>query len=180
MTNVALSVGHGKTTINGQKTDDPGAVYYGIEEHRVCQDIVDMVRILCADFGGVHVYPVTVGTLEEKVNQINRLNFDYAIEIHLNAFENPDTTGSEVLYQGGSKTEQRLAEHYASYLSGVLHTRNRGVKGVNKYFLRETNCPAIITEAEFLSNPQIAEGLTKGFLRQCIAFAHAKAIVSTA
>jgi len=176
---IALCIGHGLKTFRRSEVYDPGAAWHGVEEYRACREIAAMIVDLCAPILGLEVSCMPVGTPQQRVRDVNDLDPEYAVELHLNASRDESVRGCECLFFPGSERGEELAVHFASYLSEVLHTRNRGVRArEDLYFLRATRCPAIITEAEFVSHPDVAWGISEGFMRQCIAFAHARAIAN--
>ena len=108
--------------------------------------------------------------LTGKVKQINAGNCDLAIEIHFNAGGNASTKGCETLFYPGSKTGLEAARRIQLPLAKAMETKSRGCKpgwykmdrpGVvdfygdedgdemPDYFLRATNCTALILEPEF-------------------------------
>jgi len=107
---------------------------------------------------------ITTYSLKEKVTTVNSLSAACALEIHFNS--NVDADGAETLYCPGSKAGKSLAEVVQIAMTDKLFVKNRGVKEgwyrmepphVNPnakpdYFLKYTNCPAIIVEPEFMSN----------------------------
>lgn len=103
-------------------------------------------------------YMIGTGQLALKVADVNYLELDCCVELHLNA---GGGHGHETLYCPGSAKGELLAASVNHQISIVMNNRNRGVKegyhrmkpenGPN-YFLSATNCPAIITELYFLDN----------------------------
>ncbi len=98
------------------------------------------------------------GPLPKQIAEVNELNADCAIELHLNA---GGGHGYETLYCPGSERGEDLAQVVNSAIGSVLNSRDRGVKegwyrmapeNGPDYFLKVTNCPAIITEMFFLDN----------------------------
>lgn len=112
-----------------------------------------------------------VGKLGQKVKQINAADCDIAIEIHFNGGGDARTRGAETLYCPGSTKGKRLARLIQAELFPAMKTIDRGIKegwykmdrpGVEDYagdvegdekidyFLRKTNCPAVIIEPNFI------------------------------
>ena len=125
------------------------------------------------------------GDHEQKVSGINLIEPDLALEIHFNGFRNPIVGGAETLHDTGGesltlagKVQDRLVRH--------LGLRNRGIKpgwfqgDKSKglvYFLWATDCPAIITEGLFLTNPEEAKLLLKPTTRYAYALGIAEGII---
>ena len=170
---VALSAGHGKRIGHaGIIVYDPGAVYYGIAEHDVCLGIVNMVFALCNKIPELELIEIPPDTLQEKVSFINAYGAEVAIELHLNSATDTKVRGTECLYYPGSAEGFKIALQLSKTISTNINTPNRGIKErPDLYFLRKTRCPAVVLEADFLSNKNFATEITEGFVRQKIAYA---------
>lgn len=158
---VAISVGH-----NPRK---PGASFKNKTEYSE--------TILMAAFAiqhlqrdGHHAFLIGTGSLKKKVDEINSLGVDCAVEIHLNKAGGVGH-GCETLYCPGSIAGESLANDIHAILIEATGNRDRGVKpgwhrmdqpGVEDYpgdidgdekkdyFLEKTNCPAVIIEPYFI------------------------------
>ncbi|RLG69650.1 MAG: hypothetical protein DRO04_03080 [Candidatus Iainarchaeum archaeon] len=170
---VALSAGHGKKEgVAGIIVYDPGAVYYGMAEHDVCLEIVEMVSSLCNHIPNLELVLIPPDTLHEKVAHVNASGADCAFEVHLNSATDTRVRGTEVLHFPGSSKGFKIATELSKWLSDFIGSPNRGPKPrSDPYFLKRTKCPAVIVEAEFLSNENVARELSEGFLKQKIAYA---------
>jgi len=102
-------------------------------------------------------YIVGTGDLKKKVKEINKLKLDCCLELHLNA---GGGRGAETLYCPGSTDGLKFANIIHKEIVSIAG-KDRGVKpGFFKmdsknppdYFLKKTNCPAIILEHYFLDN----------------------------
>lgn len=162
MTRVALSIAHYSAR--------QGASHGGVTEFaestvwtQLIQDALDMY--------GVSYYPVPPGKLPTKIKALNAADCDLAIETHFNSAVG--AKGCETLYCPGSTKGKRAAELMQEVLVDTLGVRDRGAKegwykmdrpGVldfygdvdgdetPDYFLRATNCTALILEPEFIQN----------------------------
>ena len=160
---VAVSVGH--------NPENPGFKVNNVSEYSEMSVLVGMV-VQKIQRVGHEAYHVGTGELEEKVDYINAIAPDCAIELHLNA---GGGHGYETLHYPGSVQGKALASSVNSSVGLVLNSRNRGIKegwyrmdrpGVEDYqgdvdgdenidyFLAQTNCPAIIFEMYFLDNAE--------------------------
>jgi N-acetylmuramoyl-L-alanine amidase len=117
---------------------------------------------------------------------VNDLRPDLLISIHANWVDgNPSARGCEVWFsdEGGPSRVQKSQAAAAAVLRSI--TRNtqvpsRGVKNKDYVILRRTQCPAILVEMEFLSNPQGAEALGRSEFRQRMAESIAEGMVEWA
>lgn len=100
---------------------------------------------------------------------------DIAIETHFNSSDNKKASGFEVLYSKGRETSKQLAmcmvEGLKKYLPFPIRRENGLYEVDNIYLLKAVNCPIVITEALFLSNP---------FEQQYLLFPNAIKILSNA
>ena len=137
--------------------------------------------------------PVPTGLMRDKVKFINQSGPDLAIEIHFNSAKVGGKhvgRGSETLYKPGNDRSKHAATIIQAYLGDVFPP-NRGAKegwyrmdrpGVTDYqgdvegdekidyFLRETNCPSIIIEPEFIHRHDVIDA---GMGRGCLAITNA-------
>lgn len=161
---ILISAGHNKRR--------QGATYKAVTEFILSDKWADLITI----FVGDKAVRVPNGTLRDKVKFINETESDIAIEIHFNSAKkwkdlNNDGIvddaeliaigrGSETLYMPNSVNGKRAAIIMQSNL-GHLMQPDRGAKegwyqmnpskGAD-YFLRKTNCTALIIEPEFIHN----------------------------
>ncbi len=189
---IAISVGHGYRKISGndQGCDyecDPGAVNkkIGITEFEAVGLIKNALRSMLK-FTSIEVVNIPPATLQERIRIIRaehrRAFIELAIEIHLNSFRDKRVNGSEVWHCTGDEEGRLASLHFLEGFKKTLSFRNRGVKkSINLAFLRvlrDQGPVAILTEAAFISNHEVATDLKKGILIQKIAWAHALGIWS--
>ncbi len=74
------------------------------------------------------------------------------------------------------KESNHLAGLILEELCKNLHSKNRGVRQANFYVLRGAYMPAVLVEAEFISNPKCEKKLKKAKYRQKIAYGIFKGI----
>lgn len=101
-------------------------------------------------------------SLRYKTNLVNEENADIAIETHFNsafsaAFASM-SKGTEVIYYPdstkGKELAQVLAESFRTFLPFVMRRGGSGLHTSSKlHVLKAIECPTIITEICFLSNP---------------------------
>ena len=83
----------------------------------------------------------------------NNWGADLFISIHCNSAERVDAEGTETYHYPGSSEGLRLAGCIQQHMTEALLTEDRGVKEANFQVLRETDCPAVLVECGFISNP---------------------------
>lgn len=87
---------------------------------------------------------------------INKLNPEFIISLHANAF-NTTASGSEVLFAKGSSESKRLAGILQLNILDCLKLPNRGIKDLYEedrggYLLYKTKAPCVIIEPFFIDN----------------------------
>ncbi|MBQ8432711.1 MAG: N-acetylmuramoyl-L-alanine amidase [Clostridia bacterium] len=85
------------------------------------------------------------------------------VSIHMNSYPLPQYHGLQVWYSPNHGTSQGIAEQMQSTVAATLQPENdRCVKaaGSNIYLLHHLQCPAVLVECGFLSNPTEAERLS--------------------
>lgn len=111
--------------------------------------------------------------------ELKELKVTSAIELHFNA-ATPAAHGSEMLYWHKSKKSEKLAQCLQDQVVETFGVKDRGVKpktakSRGARFLKETHCPAVITEPFFGSNQEdwdmfehsfdtLGSSLAKGFI----------------
>lgn len=107
--------------------------------------------------------------LKKRTEIANSMNPNYFVSIHCNSVDNaPYAKGTETYYSSGSVLGEKLATNIQNELIKKLSTTNRGTKTANFYVLRNSNSPAILTELEFISNPETEKDLnSEEFQNKC-------------
>jgi hypothetical protein len=168
MYRVAISAGH---HVDAQGADRKGITEFS-ETVPWQQQLIETTEEVCKKRRqDVEVIEIETGKLGKKVRQINQAECDLAIEIHFNAASDDSATGCEILYCPGSDAGAVAGRSMQLQLASAMGTKSRGVKpgwyrmdrpGVvdfygdkdgdemPDYFLRATNCVALIIEPEFL------------------------------
>ena len=183
---VAVSAGH--------HPEAKGAVWDGVAEYdetTVWQaELIKQLEGLKTD-PNLYMQPkfVKTGKLKAKVDEINAMEPDLAIEIHFNA--GALTDGCETLYAPSSVKGLEWGKRIHKAMADAMGNRNRGVKagwykmdqpgvvdydgdvdGDEKpdYFLVRTQCVALILEPEFMCR---IETIRRKPLIACVAIANA-------
>jgi len=190
---VAVSAGHNPEA-KGAKTRDPvdrNKFIAEYDETTVWQaELIKQLEGLKTD-PNLYLQPkfVQTGGLKAKVEEINAMKPDLAIEIHFNA--GAKTGGCETLYAPNSVTGLKWAKVIHTAMAIAMANKNRGVKegwykmdrpgivdydgdvdGDEKpdYFLMKTQCVALILEPEFMYK---IDNIRKKPLITCVAIANA-------
>jgi len=158
----------------GHTTSKPGArnKKYGFTEHSVAVEVVYLLMEMLEKEG--YEVKTFFGNLRAKVSNINRGNFDLALDIHFNADPETEDTddkkgyGCGVVYYPHSEKRRIQAKIMADAIAKTIGERSIGAipgyywggktpgKKVD-YFLKHTNCPAFIPEPGFIDNNAFCE-----------------------
>jgi hypothetical protein len=153
MARVFINPGHGK-----HKGDfDPGAVGpTGRMEADHTLMIGDALALFLKEAGHTvllfqdgdpKLYPIS--------NASNQWKAEYFVSIHRNAAAAANAAGIETYsLTGTGKGREMAVAVQASLAKAFPDSPNRGAKTANFHVLRETNCPAILAEVGFISNPR--------------------------
>lgn len=127
-------------------------------------------------------------SLPERVNRANSVYsktkdiYDvYLISIHGNAAENKNAHGVEVWTSKGETKSDKIAVHFYNKLKR-LGWKMRPTNSVeldkeeNFYILKNTICPAVLTENGFYTNPDECKKMLDFYWQKEIALAHFDAI----
>ncbi len=157
---IAISAGHYISERNGVMRYDPGVVNGDLTEEYIVGVIYRCILTCLKDFKGMEIIEIPRTHLVDRVRIVNLFRPDLAIEVHMNGFHDTGVSGTETLYHGNSEKGKIYAKIMNDHIVNRLQSRDRGIKPRNNLlFLRATTCPAIITEAEFLSNTVVADRL---------------------
>ena len=149
---ICIIVGHGKSKSGGY---DSGAVSRDgkYEEFRIAKEIAKYA----ADYLGCSLMNYEGNLyLTDRIKAVNRADYDFVAEIHLNA---GGGKGTEVFYYNGSPTGRKAAEAITAEIAKEFTVPDRGAKvrlGKNgkDYFaiIRDTKPTAILVETLFIDN----------------------------
>lgn len=128
--------------------------------------------------------------LQKRVDKATDFKADFLISIHLNSAPDTKVRGFEVFVpeQGKHVSKSReLAEIVKADL--LAHAKkdsqfksywDRGVKTAPFYILRNSRCPTILIELEFITNPKGEELIRSSIYRQRLANILAQSIIKYA
>ena len=116
--------------------------------------------------------------MHNRVSMINASGADYMISIKKNSYPEAEISGPQVFYYGSSEMSKKLAEAVQAQLIVDLQPpKEREIKtGNDLYILKNSQCPGVIVECGFLSNPTECENLQNPQYQQAVAAAIARAI----
>lgn len=149
---VILDAGHGGS--------DEGAKVHFFQEKRVTLSTVLLLKKQLEEMG----YRVILTRsrdvyipLHRRVSIANRTRAVVFVSVHYNASQSREAKGIEVFYCSGQSAWRAQASKglAASILSQLItHTQaeSRGVKSGNFHVIRETEMPAVLVEAGFITN----------------------------
>ena len=109
--------------------------------------------------------------LSERIKEVNKNNFDFIAEIHLNA---GGGTGSEVYYSKGNKDGQTAAALISDSIAFTFDIKNRGAKTKlnaqgKDYFgiIRQTKPTAVLIETVFIDSSDLEKVKTASGQKAC-------------
>lgn len=101
-----------------------------------------------------------IADIKMRETIVNNIQNPVFISIHLNKFQESKYWGAQVFYSNGNTTSQPLGESVqASLIEGLRKENHRKAKQAASsiYLMKKLQCPAIIVECGFLSNPEEEE-----------------------
>ena len=136
---------------------EPGACVGGVTEAGL---VMRIARFTCEELSlrGHEVRltrdgPIEDSELDWRSALANDWGADLFISLHCNAASRIEAEGTEVYHFPGSEQGEKLARLLQHHLTQALLTEDRGVKTANFQVLRETDCPAVLVECGFITNP---------------------------
>jgi len=153
---ICINAGHGPKGVNNSSSNgiDPGAIGpSGYKEYIETKEIADSVSTKLK-FNRLETLVIQDGDLWDVTNQSNAWKSDYFISIHCNSYSDYSANGVETFSLASTGKGRMLAESIHKELVPATGLFDRGLKTANYHVLRETDCPAILTEIGFISNPK--------------------------
>lgn len=116
-------------------------------------------------------------SLMEIAQKANKSNPDLFLSLHYNAAKNANLSGTEIYIASPGKTDRynshlKFANQVANQVDDLslpfngIKSRKEGV-----YVLQNVNCPSILIEAGYMSNPKDLEKITSSSFRESLAVA---------
>ena len=183
---------------NGHGIDTPGkrspiwSNNTQLFEWKFNRDIVDYIiqYLQVANISYVKLVEETQDiSLKDRVDRINSIFKEYKdkykiylISVHGNAADNaPTANGIEVFTSIGETKSDIIAEVFYEKLKNLgwkmrPNRSNKGGKEENFYILKNSHCPAVLTENGFYTNEEECKKMLEFYWQKEIALAHYKAI----
>ena len=96
-----------------------------------------------------------ISDLKERVRICNQINSAVLLSIHQNNFTDSKYSGAQVFYSSTDGSEQLAREIQDAFVSTINPGSNRNVKKAKGiYVLENIQCPGVLIECGFLSNPE--------------------------
>jgi N-acetylmuramoyl-L-alanine amidase len=114
--------------------------------------------------------------LDSRVAMSNQLRNAIFVSIHLNWAKRSRASGVETYFY--SPRASRLAANIQREITRPYGANSRGVKKARFYVLRNNKLPAVLVESGFVSNPSENRSLQNPQIRQKIAEAVARGILT--
>lgn len=89
---------------------------------------------------------------------IEQARADIVISVHMNKFTSSQRKGPQVFYQTGENDGKALADSLQKVFNDFVGVAREPLAG-DYYMCREIDCPSVIVECGFLSNPEDAANL---------------------
>lgn len=141
---IVIDAGHGG--------NDHGAVYGNFNEKDITLSIAREIQKLNGKQDQYEVVLIrnedTYPSLSERTSQINKLNPEMVISLHVNTSLQQETSmrGTEVYVQNSEDSKKLAGKIYKKFKVRKIEERN------NLHMLRETKAPAVLVELGFLNN----------------------------
>lgn len=141
---IVIDAGHGG--------NDHGAVYGNFNEKDITLSIAREIQKLNGNQDQYEVVLIrsedTYPSLSERTSQINKLNPEMVISLHVNTSLQQETSmrGTEVYVQNSEDSKKLAGKIYKKFKVRKIEERN------NLHMLRETKAPAVLVELGFLNN----------------------------
>lgn len=141
---IVIDAGHGG--------NDHGAVYGNLNEKDITLSIAKEIQKLNGNQTPYEVVLVrnkdTYPSLSERTQQINTLNPEMVISLHVNTSPQEETSmhGTELYVQNSEKSKKLAGKIYKKFKVRKIEERN------NLHLLRETKAPAVLVELGFINN----------------------------
>lgn len=166
---VTLDPGHGGS--------DPGVVGHGLREADLNVDVATRVGEYLDRLGITWRLTRAADVYRSLAHRVTlSTGCDLFVSIHHNWDGSQAASGLEVYHYPGTTGGYQAARAVEAAMRVCLGLPSRGVKAARYYVLRETEMPAILTEAGFLSSPADAGQLRWEWFRDREALAIAVAV----
>ncbi|WP_419494186.1 N-acetylmuramoyl-L-alanine amidase family protein [Chryseobacterium bernardetii] len=141
---IVIDAGHGG--------NDHGAVFGNFNEKDITLSIAKEIQKLNGNHDEYEVVLIrnedTYPSLSERTNQINTLNPEMVISLHVNTSPQKETSihGTELYVQNSEESKKLAGKIYKKFKVRKIEERS------NLHILRETKAPAVLVELGFINN----------------------------
>lgn len=143
--------------IAGHGAGDPGASGCGYKEADLTRELVPLIKSALASYDvNVGIYDMAKNAFKEAQKGTLKLNkYDYLLEVHFNAFDDPTAHGTEIFVttsEGGIGVEQAIMKNMKKYFT--LRDAD-GVKKTNFLVIKTAKSQGIssaLIEVCFITN----------------------------
>jgi len=160
----------------GHKANRPGACN---KKHNMCEYQFND-KLACDIYDNLVGSQIDIKIIKRRVYNelpydINKVNPDFFISMHCNAF-NGKWNGTETLYYYKSKKSKKVAEIFQKNMLDELGFKNRGIlpratEDRGGTLLRYTNMPGVIAEPFFIDNNDAYETVMANYDKIVNAYA---------
>ena len=174
---ITINAGHG---LKNSGVYDPGAI--GPGGLREAEQNLEVAKILEKKLQarGFETLLIQDGDLNDVVRESNRWQADYFIALHCNASTASTAEGVETYAWLPGGMGERLAKAIQKELVLATGLRDRGVKYANFRVLKDTDCPAVLVEAGFITNPNTEKLMRQDVFDEKVAGAIARGVEEAA
>ncbi|MDD6212907.1 MAG: N-acetylmuramoyl-L-alanine amidase [Clostridiales bacterium] len=121
-----------------------------------------------------------IADLRARCAKINESGAELAVSIHQNSYHDASVCGPQMFYYKESEKGKQLAENLQEAFLQVQPDNTRSVKCNDSYYiLMHVNCPIVVAECGFLSNPEEADLLRSEDYQEKVAWAISLGILRT-
>lgn len=118
--------------------------------------------------------------MKKRCEIVDKADADLLVSIHQNSYHSSSVKGAQVFYYEKSEEGHKLATAIQTELVASLEDDGKGrveKANDNYYILLNVECPAVIVECGFLSNPEEAEKLSGIEYQEMVAKAVGEGVV---
>ncbi len=172
---IAIDPGHGG--------EDTGMSSAAIDEKTADLNICEKLKVMLESQG----YQVIMTreddshlSKEERVEAANSSDADLLVSVHCNySEEDTSLSGVRVNYQAGDKEGKTLAANIEAAVTKETGAESQGSKTCDFSIVNDTNMPAVLIEAGYLSNESEGSSLADDVYENSIAKGIAKGVLAT-
>lgn len=161
---VIVDAGHGG--VDGGATSCTGVLESGMNLE-IAIRLNDLMHLIGLDTKMIRTTDISVYTkgetiaakkvsdLKNRVNTVNETENAILISIHQNHFTDSRYSGAQVFYGTNNEGRNLAKEVQEALVTNINKGSNRRIKKADGiYLLQNVDCPAILIECGFISNPQ--------------------------